>query len=174
MNLSEKERVVLKEICLKLKTWRETEPSYSCIMAKDLLKCGLSKHQIAGCLSSLQEKEFIYIGDEDWNVGYIYVNWDIIDDGFGWSRSEDFRDPLSVYNKFMLFHDDPIHADNRSASTYSMGVTKLFYDQYKNVLHVHLRRPGRLIGLRGRCIDALKEFLDCDVQIHEVTKLWNN
>ena len=53
-----------------------------------------------------------------------------------------------------------------------MGVTKINFDAKENILHVHLRKPGLLIGKGGENIDNLKHYLGCDVHIHEVKKLW--
>jgi ribosomal protein S3 len=55
-------------------------------------------------------------------------------------------------------------------NTYSMGVCKLEYDETKNILTVHLRRPGLLIGKGGETINKLEEWLDCKIDIVEIKK----
>ena len=82
---------------------------------------------------------------------------------------------IEIYNAFMLFCDgcydyiEPLS----SASTYQMAVTKLYYDNTDNVLHIHLRRPGILIGKGGSNYNSLKEYLGCEIHIHEVKNLWD-
>jgi len=57
-----------------------------------------------------------------------------------------------------------------TSNTYTMGVCKLDYDEKKNILTVHLRRPGLLIGKHGNIITELEEWLECKVNIEEVRK----
>lgn len=83
---------------------------------------------------------------------------------------------VRVYRGFELFHDgahDMSPINPQGAGTYTMGVTKLYYKEEENELHVHVRRPGLLIGERGKNINALQEFLECTVHIHEVRNLWD-
>jgi len=56
-------------------------------------------------------------------------------------------------------------------NTYQMGVCKLDYDEVKNELTVHLRRPGILIGKAGRTINKLEELIGCKIKIIEVNLL---
>ena len=56
-------------------------------------------------------------------------------------------------------------------STFTMGVTKLDFDLKTSTLHVHLRRPGLLIGAGGKNINELEEWLECKIDIHEVKEL---
>ena len=63
---------------------------------------------------------------------------------------------------------EPQHEDN--PSTFSMGVCKLEYNEEDEILMVHLRRPGLLIGKAGRTINALQEWLECKVHITEIKK----
>jgi len=51
-------------------------------------------------------------------------------------------------------------------NTFEMGICKLDYKE--DVLIVHLRRPGLLIGKGGRTIDALAKYLECRVEVVEV------
>jgi len=51
-----------------------------------------------------------------------------------------------------------------------MGVCKLEFEEETNILTVHLRRPGLLIGKAGSTIIKLKEYLECDIKIEEVKK----
>lgn len=55
-----------------------------------------------------------------------------------------------------------------TSSTFEMGVCKLDYKDKENVLVVHLRRPGLLIGKYGSVIDAVSKYLDCNITIVEV------
>jgi hypothetical protein len=79
------------------------------------------------------------------------------------------------YIKFTLFCDGGyrIEPHEGASGTFSMGVTKLSYDEQKNILNVHLRRPGLLIGKHGKNIEALEKYLDCKIHIHEVKQLWD-
>ena len=52
--------------------------------------------------------------------------------------------------------------------TYGMGVCKLTFNRKTNTLTVWLRRPGLLIGKGGETYNALKEYLECEIQIKEV------
>jgi ribosomal protein S3 len=49
-----------------------------------------------------------------------------------------------------------------------MGICKLKYNEEKEILTVHLRKPGFLIGKKGITIDNLEKFLKCKVEIKEV------
>jgi len=78
------------------------------------------------------------------------------------------------YIKFTLFCDGGYRIEPHEgvADTFIMGVTKLYYDDKENIFHVHLRRPGLLIGKAGKNIEALEKHLDCKIHIHEVKQLW--
>jgi|TARA_R110000851_G_scaffold145114_4_gene284446 ribosomal protein S3 len=54
-------------------------------------------------------------------------------------------------------------------STYQLGVCKIEYTEETNVLTVHLRRPGLLIGRAGSLIDKVKKHLECEIDVIEVT-----
>jgi len=77
-----------------------------------------------------------------------------------------------IKSLFEIFFDGcySIPAQENVASTYEMGVCKLDFNENKNLLTVHLRRPGLLIGLRGRTIEGLKEYLNCEIKIVEINK----
>jgi ribosomal protein S3 len=61
-----------------------------------------------------------------------------------------------------------VDAEPDTPSTYQMGVCKLEQAEETNVLTVHLRRPGLLIGKGGSLINKLKEHLECEIHIVEV------
>lgn len=73
-----------------------------------------------------------------------------------------------IKSLFLLYFDGSygIDAAEKVYSTFTMGVCKLEFK--KNVLTVHLRRPGLLIGRRGKTIDRLAKALDCEIDIVEV------
>lgn len=52
-----------------------------------------------------------------------------------------------------------------------LGVTKLVWREDTNTLIVHLQSPGLLIGERGKTIDALKKYMNCNIEIVEVKSL---
>lgn len=81
-----------------------------------------------------------------------------------------------IYKDFMLFFDgDYKTASIATLDTFTLGVTKLWYDIKKDTLHVHLRSPGFLIGKEGQTISKLKEYLGCaKIHVHEVVELWDN
>lgn len=56
------------------------------------------------------------------------------------------------------------------SNTYVMGICKLDYNEKKNILTVHLRRPGLLIGKQGRIIEDVEKYLKCKIKIIEITK----
>jgi hypothetical protein len=76
-----------------------------------------------------------------------------------------------VYQGFMAICDSGYESFN-IPSTFQMGVTKIQYDEDKNVLNVHLRRPGLLIGKMGQTVGSLERMLECKIAVHEVRKLW--
>ena len=51
-------------------------------------------------------------------------------------------------------------------NTFTLGVTNLTYVNGR--LHVSLRRPGLLIGKKGRTLDAIERRLGIKIKIHEV------
>lgn len=71
---------------------------------------------------------------------------------------------------FSIFFDGvyDIEPFENTSNTYSMGVCKLEYNEKRNVLTVHLRRPGLLIGKGGNTIDRLEKYIGCKVSIVEV------
>lgn len=82
---------------------------------------------------------------------------------------------LGLSDKCRLFEvwcDGAYGIESQGPSTYSMGVARVWYDEANNRLHVHLRRPGILIGKAGSTIDELSKYLDCEVRIHEVKTLF--
>jgi len=46
-----------------------------------------------------------------------------------------------------------VDAQPNTSNTYEMGICKLDYDEKSNMLDVHLRRPGLLIGEAGFIIN---------------------
>lgn len=82
---------------------------------------------------------------------------------------------IDVYRSFETAVDgvsdfvEPVSNSN----TYQMGVTKLLFDEKENKLHVHVKRPGLLIGKAGNNIKAIENYIKCKIQIHEVKKLWD-
>lgn len=79
----------------------------------------------------------------------------------------------NIKSSFITYFDGCFNMEPHELSrpnTYSMGVCKLDYDVEKNILTVHLRRPGLLIGKGGRTINDLKKWLECDIEIVEVKK----
>lgn len=71
--------------------------------------------------------------------------------------------------KFITFFDGcyGFEPDPSLPNTFSMGVCKLDYDEDKNVLTVHLRRPGLLIGKAGRTLERASKHLECEIKIIE-------
>lgn len=55
------------------------------------------------------------------------------------------------------------------ANSFALGLCKL--DFKDNILHVHLRRPGLLIGKGGVLIENLKNDLGVDIHLHTVNLL---
>jgi hypothetical protein len=87
-------------------------------------------------------------------------------------------------NLFIMACDEVSHCvepldSNLIPSTHQSGICHLCYDEKNNILHIHLKRPGILIGKGGRVINLLEKELGCKFQLHEVvlghkTKLiWN-
>jgi ribosomal protein S3 len=58
--------------------------------------------------------------------------------------------------------------------TLFMGVTCVEYDEDENTLHIHLRRPGLLIGKGGVSLESLQRELGSKIRIHEVRKLYKD
>lgn len=75
-----------------------------------------------------------------------------------------------VIQTFITYCDDSFSTapEEGLPSTYQTGICHLVYDETNNVLHVHLRRPGLLIGKGGRTINKLEEILKCKIELHEV------
>lgn len=54
---------------------------------------------------------------------------------------------------------------------FSLGLTKIEYDKSAQTLHVHLSRPGLLIGNKGVNIENLQNHLGMDIKIFEQYKI---
>ena len=79
----------------------------------------------------------------------------------------------SILSLFEYYCDGGYGApDYDLPSTYQMGACKTDYNEKTNVLSIWVRRPGILIGKRGRSVDKIKELLECEIHIHEVKQLW--
>ena len=63
-----------------------------------------------------------------------------------------------------------VDAQENVSNTYAMGICKLDYNDNKNTLTVHLRRPGLLIGKQGRIIENVEKYLECKIKIIEIAK----
>ena len=63
-----------------------------------------------------------------------------------------------------------VEAHPNTSNTYAMGICKLEFNEKENMLDVHLRRPGLLIGKAGIIINELERHLDCKIKIIEVKK----
>ena len=63
------------------------------------------------------------------------------------------------------YYDEPI--DQLDISYLGISYFKLKRKNSQDILIIYLNRPGLLIGKVGRRIDALKEYLKCDIQIVE-------
>lgn len=76
---------------------------------------------------------------------------------------------LKCYHLFEIYFDgiNNLIEPEVGITTYQLGVTKLDYEEENNTLHIYLRRPGLLIGVRGKDYDALVKYLGCNIQIHE-------
>jgi thioredoxin-related protein len=64
-----------------------------------------------------------------------------------------------------------IDATPNIPTTYTMGVCKLEYKDKENKLIVHLRRPELLIGRKGNTIETLQKYLECNIEIIEISIL---
>jgi len=62
-----------------------------------------------------------------------------------------------------------VDAQETVSNTYAMGICKLEYSDSTNILTVHLRRPGLLIGKQGRIIEEVEKYLKCKIKIIEIT-----
>ena len=85
--------------------------------------------------------------------------------------SQDLEQAKKVKNLFLIYFDGcyGIDAVENTSNTFAMGVCKLEYND--DILTVHLRRPGLLIGKGGCIIDALAKYLQCKIDIVEVNLL---
>ena len=63
-----------------------------------------------------------------------------------------------------------VDAQENVSNTYAMGICKLEYNDNKNILTVHLRRPGLLIGKQGRIIEEVEKYLECKIKIIEIAR----
>lgn len=77
---------------------------------------------------------------------------------------------LNIKTRFLTYFDGcyGFEPDPNLPSTYAMGVCKLEYNEYDNILTVHLRRPGLLIGKAGSTLDKVVKHLGCEIRIKEV------
>ena len=71
---------------------------------------------------------------------------------------------------FLIFFDGGYQIDSEpnTSDSFQMGVCKLDYIEKERKLMVYLRRPGLLIGRKGKTIDALEKHLGIKVGIKEV------
>ena len=76
---------------------------------------------------------------------------------------------ISFLNYFDGGYDFDPHPN--TFNTFTMGVCKLDFDSKKNELTVYLRKPGLLIGVGGKTIDDLQNYLGCKINIIEVNLL---
>lgn len=76
----------------------------------------------------------------------------------------------SIKGLFLSYFDGcyDIEPQPNTFDTYKMGVCNLEYNEKDNILVVHLRRPGLLIGKGGQTIEAVEKYLDCKIHIIEV------
>lgn len=58
-----------------------------------------------------------------------------------------------------------------NCSTIEMGLIKIEYNEGDNILTLHLRRPGSLIGKGGSNIKLVEEYIGCKIHIIEVRNL---
>jgi len=86
-------------------------------------------------------------------------------------KAKDKEKGKRIKLSFLTYFDGTYEIDSveNTSDTYTMGVCKLEYE--KNILTVHLRRPGLLIGKKGSTIDGLSEYLKCKIHIVEVDLL---
>ena len=77
-----------------------------------------------------------------------------------------------IKSLFETYFDDcyGVDAQQNTSSTYTMGIYQLNFDEHKNILSVHLRRPGLLIGKQGSIIEAVEKYLECKIKIIEVKR----
>jgi predicted transcriptional regulator len=153
----------------------------------------LSNSTIKGVIGSLVKKGFVSCYAHEENNALIWLGdifsekEDLINQiieeckNFQTPKKTSFLNSINMNNKksekikslFETYFDGCYGVEPQvigNPSTYSMGVCKLDYDEKKNELTVHLRRPGLLIGKAGRTINRLKEWLECKVDIIEVKR----
>ena len=56
----------------------------------------------------------------------------------------------------------------KGINSYHIGVCKIEFTENDNTLHVHLRRPGLLIGRHGETINKIQKELECKIKLSEV------
>lgn len=61
--------------------------------------------------------------------------------------------------------------EKASSEIKSMGIQKLFLDKKNNFLHIHLSRPGILIGPYGSNISKLEKYLGLNIKIYETKSI---
>jgi len=59
-------------------------------------------------------------------------------------------------------------AEVQGIDSYTIGLCGLRYEEDSGKLHVHLRRPGLLIGPKGATINAVQKLFGGNLCIHEV------
>ena len=65
----------------------------------------------------------------------------------------------------------PDSIEQASSEIKSMGIQKLFLDKKNNFLHIHLSRPGILIGPKGSNISKLEKYLGLKIKIYETKSI---
>jgi hypothetical protein len=81
------------------------------------------------------------------------------------------REKYNYYkNNFLNYFDGcyGMNPEPNTPSTYGMGLCKIDYTEKENLLIVHVRRPGVLIGKGGETFNNLKKYLNCNIEIKEV------
>lgn len=83
------------------------------------------------------------------------------------------REERRIKNSFLNYFDGcyGFPLESGIPNTYKMGVCKLEYKKKRRELIVYLRRPGLLIGEKGKIINDLSTYLDCKISIREVNLL---
>jgi len=84
---------------------------------------------------------------------------------------QDLKQAKKIKNAFLLYFDGycGIDAIENTSDTFTMGVCKLEYKD--NTLTIYLRKPELLIGKHGHTINALTNYLGCNITIVEVDLL---
>lgn len=78
-----------------------------------------------------------------------------------------------IYSWFETYFDGCYDIEPISKKdTYQLGITKIKYHEDTNILDIHTRRPGLIIGKGGKDINRLETYLDCNINLFEVKNLW--